>query len=75
MVEMKAVDTLFISAVSPENILPGQKFKVSDDEAKRLEKAGLATRVGAAKAAAAPKNKKAAEPANKAAAKPAKKGK
>jgi hypothetical protein len=73
--KMKAKDTLFISAVSSENILPGQEFEVSDAEAKRLEEAGLAEPAGGTKKAAAPENKKAAEPANKAAAKPRRKGK
>jgi hypothetical protein len=74
MVKMKAVDTLFISSWSPENILPGGEFEVSAEQADRLEKDGLAKRVAEAKAEpAAPANKMEAAPANKAA--PKKKGK
>ena len=68
MVKMKANDTLFVSSFSSENILPGGEFDVSADEAERMEKEGLAKRVGGAKAeTAAPANKAEAAPPNKAA--------
>lgn len=66
MVKMKTVDQLFISSVGPETMAPKTEFDVSEDEAKRLEKDGLAKRVGGAKAEkAAPENKMEAAPANK----------
>ena len=66
MVKMKANDTLFVSSFSSENIPPGGEFDVSADEAERMEKDGLAKRVGGAKAEkAAPENKMEAAPANK----------
>ena len=67
MVKMKANDTLFVSSFSSENILPGAEFDVSADEAERMEKAGLASRVGGAKAEkTAPANKaEKAAPENK----------
>lgn len=58
--KLKAKDTLFISSVSSENILPGATFEVSDAEGKRLIERGLAT-----KAAAAPRNKMAPASDNK----------
>lgn len=73
--KLKAKDTLFISSVSSENILPGATFEVSDAQGKGLVERGLATQVkgkGAAKAAAAPKNKMQPTTLNKA---PAKAGK
>lgn len=60
--KLKANDTLFISSVGSENILPGAEFEVSDAEGKRLIDRGLATRV---KAAPAVKNKMALKVANK----------
>lgn len=73
--KLKASDTLHISAVKADNILPGETFEVSDSEGKRLIAAGLATEVkAAAKKAAAPANKMKGSPANKAAAKPPRKG-
>lgn len=66
MVEMKAVDTLFISSWSPDNIPPGGKFEVSAEQADRLEKDGLAKRVHVKAEPAAPENKMEAAPANKA---------
>jgi hypothetical protein len=61
--KLKAKDTLFISSVSSENILPGAAFTVSDAEGKRLVARGLATEVKAAKKA---DNKMAKSPSNKA---------
>jgi hypothetical protein len=67
MVKMTTIDQLFISAVSSETMAPGAEFDVSEAEADRLEKAGLAKRAGGAKAEkAAPANKMEAAPANKA---------
>lgn len=65
-VKMKALDTLHISALGPDNIAPGEHFEVSDEVAKSLEERCLATRV-AKKAARAPANKAAPVPANKSA--------
>lgn len=65
-VTMKAIDTLHISAVGPDNIAAGASFDVNETEAKQLEDRGLATRIGAAKADPAPTNKMAEPPANKA---------
>lgn len=61
--KLKANDTLFISSVSSENILPGGTFEVSDAEGERLIERGLASRV---KAAAKPKNKMKPAASNKA---------
>lgn len=75
-ITMKAVDTLHISAVKPDNILPGEEFEVPGHTADDLEKRGLATRVGAApepEEKAEPElisNKQEPAPANKATAKP-----
>lgn len=49
-VTMKAVDTLHLSTVGPDNILPGGTFEVGETDAKSLEDRGLAKRVGTAKA-------------------------
>lgn len=66
MVEMKATDTIHVSSAGAENILEGDKFEVSEEEAKSLERRGLAKRVGGAKAEkAAPENKMEAAPTNK----------
>lgn len=67
-VKMKAIDTLHISNVGPDNIEPGASFEISEADAKLLEDRGLAKRVGGAKAeSAAPANKaKAGAPENKA---------
>jgi hypothetical protein len=62
--KLKANDTLFISSVKSENILPGEEFEVSDAEGKRLIEAGLAAK---AKAAPAHQNKMEKPAANKAA--------
>lgn len=63
--KLRATDTLHISSVKADNILPGEEFEVSDEQGKSLIDRGLATRVSTAKAATSAKNKKAAEPANK----------
>jgi hypothetical protein len=58
--KLKAKDTLFISSVSSENILPGGTFEVSDAEGKRLIDRGLASAVkskASGKAAQPAKNK------------------
>jgi hypothetical protein len=65
-VRMKAVDTLHVSGVGPDNILPGAEFTVPSAVADDLEKRGLADRLGEAKAEPAPENKMEAEPENKA---------
>lgn len=58
--KLMAIDTLHISSVGPDNILPGGEFEVSDYEGQALIDRGLA------KAAAAVENKMEAAPANKA---------
>lgn len=58
--KLKANDTLFISSVKSENILPGEQFEVSDAEGQRLIERWLATKMGAK-----PKNKMAPSSANK----------
>lgn len=68
--KLKANDTLFISSVSSENILPGETFEVSDAEGRRLIDRGLATKMSAP-----PKNKMAPAATNKAAGSRSKKGK
>lgn len=68
-VRMKAKDTLHISAVGPNNIMPGEEFEVSGVFAGDLESRGLAARVDekpAAKSEPAPLNKAEEAPANKA---------
>ena len=66
MVAMKATDTIHVSSAGAENILEGERFDVSEEEAKILEKRGLAKRVGGEKAEkAAPANKMAEDPTNK----------
>jgi hypothetical protein len=60
-VTMKATDTLHISSVKSDNLLPGEQFEVSGAVADDLEARGLAKRVAVkaeAKAEkAAPENK------------------
>lgn len=73
-VKMRANDTLFISAWSPDNIPPDGEFEVSEARAAELEAAGLARRAGGRKAEAAPANKQANAPTNKAKAPAKKKG-
>lgn len=72
-VKMKAIDTLHVSSVGADNIAPGGEFAVDEDTARQLEERGLATRVKAKAAPAAPQNKMEPAPANKAAKAPAKK--
>ena len=65
-VTMKATDTLHVSSVKADNILPGEEFEVSGHVADDLEARGLAKRVGGKKAEASPDNKAAPAPDNKA---------
>lgn len=65
MVAMKANDTLHVSSAGAENIFEGDKFDVSEEEARVLERRGLATRVGGKAEPSAPANKMAEEPQNK----------
>jgi hypothetical protein len=44
-VRLKAKDTLNISAVKPENILPGEEFDLADDAAEKLLARKLVDRV------------------------------
>lgn len=62
--KLKAIDTLHVSAVGPNNIAPGAEFEVSDAAGAELVARGLASEV---KAAPVPQNKMSAAPANKAA--------
>lgn len=66
--KLKANDTLLISSVKSDNILPGEQFEISDERGRDLVERGLATEVKspAKKKAPAPRNKMAAAPANKA---------
>jgi len=71
--KLKAKDTLFISSVSSENILPGAFFEVSDAQGESLIERGLATQVksskkGGGKAAPPAKNKMQPTTLNKASA-------
>ncbi len=63
---LKANDTLHVSAVKADNILPGEEFDVSDDFARQLIEKGLATEMKGEKSAAPVENKMEDEPANKA---------
>ncbi len=63
-VKMVAVDTLHISSIRQQSFAAGEEFEVSADDAKSLEKRGLARRVE--KAAETPANKADAPPKNKA---------
>jgi hypothetical protein len=47
-VPMKALDTMHMSNVSPENLTEGDVFLVSEAEAKIIEERGLAERGGKA---------------------------
>lgn len=67
-----ANDTLHVSSVKADNLLPGEEFEVSDDQGRQLVERGVATEVKggateppAAKAEIAPLNKMIAPPANK----------
>jgi hypothetical protein len=64
--KLKAIDTLHVSSVGPENIAPGQEFEVSDDTGKELIERDLASEV---KAAPVHANKAEPAPANKSKAK------
>lgn len=60
--KLKAIDTLHVSAVGPDNIAPGASFEVSDDMGRELVERGLAEEV---KAAAPIENKMEPAPVNK----------
>lgn len=60
--KLKAIDTLHVSAVGPDNIAPGAEFEVSDDMARQLIVRGLAVEV---KVAAPVANKMEPAPSNK----------
>ncbi|HEV7283406.1 MAG TPA: hypothetical protein VGN75_01025 [Kaistia sp.] len=57
-----AIDTIHISSVKAENLLPGEEFETDEGTAKLLLQRGLVHEV---KAKAAPKNKAEAPPADK----------
>lgn len=61
--KLKAIDTLHVSSVGPDNIVPGQEFEVSDDTGDQLVARGLASEV---KSAVVAENKAAPAPTNKA---------
>ena len=42
---MKAIDTLHVSAVGPDNIQPGQTFEINDGDGAILHERGLAVPV------------------------------
>ena len=42
---MKAIDTLHVSAVGPDNIQPGQTFEINDGDGAILQERGLAVPV------------------------------
>jgi hypothetical protein len=65
--KLKANDTLLISSVKSDNILPGEQFEISDERGRDLVERGLATEVKtpAKKKAATSRNKMAAAAANK----------
>jgi hypothetical protein len=42
---MKAIDTLHVSAVGPDNIQPGHTFEINDGDGAILHKRGLAVPV------------------------------
>lgn len=65
---LKANDTLHVSSVKADNILPNEEFDVADDTGAQLIEKGLATEVaGEEKAAPEHKNKAAPAPKNKSA--------
>lgn len=69
--KLRAVDTLHVSSVGPDNMAPGTEFDVSDDIGRQLVERGLASKVrGAAKAEEPAPKKKVEEPVRKRAAKP-----
>lgn len=63
--KLKAIDTLHVSSVRPENLLAGEEFEVSEAVGQSLVDRGLAAEVKA-KAAPAPQNKAEPAPKNKA---------
>ena len=68
--KLTANDTLHVSSVKADNLLPGEEFEVSDDMGRQLVAMGRATEV---KAKAEPANKaEPAAPENKAAPAPEK---
>lgn len=68
--KLTANDTLHVSSVKADNLLPGEEFEVSDDMGRQLVEMGRATEVKGRAAAksepAAPENKAAPPPENKA---------
>lgn len=64
-VRMKALDTLHISGVGPDNLVAKDEFEVSGAVADDLEARGLAERIGGGKKEPAPENKMAESPVNK----------
>ncbi len=68
--KLKANDTLHVSSVKADNLLPGEEFEVSDDIGRQLVDMGRATEVKGKAAAksepAAPENKAEPPPENKA---------
>jgi hypothetical protein len=65
--KLKALDTIAVTSVKPENILRGETFDVDADVGKSLIARGLAVSVG--EKATAPSKNKAAKPARNKAAK------
>lgn len=66
-IKMQALDTFHASNVQSDNLLKGDTFEINEGEAKQLEAAKLAKRVGTAKEApASPQTKMEPAPANKA---------
>lgn len=56
--KLKAKDTLHVSSVKAENLLPGEEFETSDDQGRQLVERGVATEVkGSAKSDAPPETK------------------
>jgi hypothetical protein len=66
--KIKLIDQLHISEVSSDTLPGGSVVDVSDSTGADLVKRGLATKVGGAKAASAPRNKAAPVSRNKASA-------
>lgn len=64
--KFKAKDTLHVSAVKADNILPGEEFEVSDDFGRQLVERGLATEAKGEKSVSPVENKMEDAPANKA---------
>lgn len=65
-VRMKAIDTLHVSSVKADNLLPGEEFDAPQYVADDLEKRGLATKFAETKQEpAAPENKAEPAPLNK----------